>query len=503
VPLAPHAGDVGIPMAIPTIDLSEYLKKRSEMRLLPNLLDLAMAFALFRPIFQMDHTAIGRTLERSVLRWIETNSTVFIKVAIGYFAYALAVTAIQISITAKLKSLVLSDSRGSVIVIAAYFLLTGLVTSRVTADLTVMSVAIALGSAAYVYAAISYSRKLSSLERDPVYRDLVGVRRNSLTYATARYAFVSAESVKVFALTLLRSWKVLLAYVTFCAIVLGVRIGLRLRQTAGPESWLNWAPGSAQILMFIGLLLVLTLVWEQVKSFISNEVLRLGRELRRELARSASALARKDPRPPILLLRSFRDDNVQVQKDKYWGQWLLGIRDDEVRLEEIVAETLYPYGPLIALSNPGEELAPIGAARENIRGSAWQHAVEHHMEETSEIVMIVGTTPSLRWELQQLITKGLLPRCVFVFPPEYRHRRDRERCLVNCLPELARELDLQSEEAEIRMLSNVLLIGGLGHHTQVMITASSGGGAIDYAEALRLFMEHAQAFKADMFKSVG
>ena len=117
--------------------------------------------------------------------------------------------------------------------------------------------------------------------------------------------------------------------------------------------------------------------------------------------------------------------------------------------------------------------------------------------------MIVGTTLSLRWELQQLITKGLLPKCVFIFPPAYRGLRDRARLLVNCLPELARELDLRSETEEIGMLPNVFLIGGLGHHTQVMIRAHSGGRAMDYAETLRLFMEHAQAFRSEMFKHVG
>ena len=178
-------------MAIPTIDLSEYLQKRSRMRLLPNLLDLGMAWALVRPIFQIDNTVIGRTLERSLQRLIDSSSLGFIRVAIGYLVYALTVSVFQVLIAAKLKSLVLSDSRGSLIAIASYFLLTGIYMSGVTTELTVVNVAIALSGTIYVYAALSYNDKIKSLERDPIYRHLAGIKRQSLPYARIRYGFLS------------------------------------------------------------------------------------------------------------------------------------------------------------------------------------------------------------------------------------------------------------------------------------------------------------------------
>jgi hypothetical protein len=87
-----------------------------------------------------------------------------------------------------------------------------------------------------------------------------------------------------------------------------------------------------------------------------------------------------------------------------------------VRLEETIAETLYPYGPLIALSNPEDELPPLGAAKTNVDGAAWQPVVEQYMERALQIVMVVGATRNLRWEVDQLLDRRLLPKCVFIFP---------------------------------------------------------------------------------------
>jgi hypothetical protein len=57
------------------------------------------------------------------------------------------------------------------------------------------------------------------------------------------------------------------------------------------------------------------------------------------------------------------------------------------------------------------------------------------------------------------------------------------------LPELAEEVGVWSEEEEMVLLSDALIMGGLKDGTGVVIRADGGGGAMEYAEVLRLFME--------------
>jgi hypothetical protein len=159
------------------------------------------------------------------------------------------------------------------------------------------------------------------------------------------------------------------------------------------------------------------------------------------------------------------------------------MRDESIRLEEVIAETLYPHGPRIALSNPEDRLPPLGAAKENVAGPSWQGVVECYMEQAALIVVIVGVTPNLRWEVSRMLACGFGEKCLFVFPPTYRGGWESQRLLVNCLPELAQELGLRSEQEEIEMLSGALVLRGVG---PVVIKADVGGNAMAYAESLRL-----------------
>ena len=72
----------------------------------------------------------------------------------------------------------------------------------------------------YVYAVVSYIRRLNALERHPVYTYLVGVQRRSFTFATTRYNFFSPESLQVYATIVLASWKACLAYISLLAALM-------------------------------------------------------------------------------------------------------------------------------------------------------------------------------------------------------------------------------------------------------------------------------------------
>jgi hypothetical protein len=69
-------------------------------------------------------------------------------------------------------------------------------------------------------------------------------------------------------------------------------------------------------------------------------------------------LVRKDHRPPVVYLRSFKADEV-TRRGTIFG--------DFQTEEEVLAEVLSEFGPVVAIGKPGEELPELGAARLYVR----------------------------------------------------------------------------------------------------------------------------------------
>ena len=82
----------------------------------------------------------------------------------------------------------------------------------------------------------------------------------------------------------------------------------------------------------------------------------------------ARRLMLRDPRPPVLYLRSFSDDRLRLWTATLGRPSLVERftprRFD--RFEEVLVRHLSRYGPVIAVNPPGTRLAPLGAARETI-----------------------------------------------------------------------------------------------------------------------------------------
>lgn len=125
-----------------------------------------------------------------------------------------------------------------------------------------------------------------------------------------------------------------------------------------------------------------------------------------------------DERRPVLLLRSFKDDNIRMAVTHSSRMSALerlnGVRST---FERVVVWVLWQIGPVVAIGRPGTSLAPLGAAREYHGDENWQHAVTHHLREASRIVFIVGDTRAWGWEVQEAARLSLLDKCLFVVPP--------------------------------------------------------------------------------------
>jgi hypothetical protein len=135
----------------------------------------------------------------------------------------------------------------------------------------------------------------------------------------------------------------------------------------------------------------------------------LGKKL---AARRAQDQLREDARPPIILLRSFQDDELLFER---WHVAFL--LQPEVSFEEVLAPVCANYGPVIAIGRPGEQAPPAGFGRYWVPDVAWRDKVVGLLEECYKVVVIAGETHGLAWEVSQLFALGIPEKVILVIPP--------------------------------------------------------------------------------------
>jgi hypothetical protein len=151
------------------------------------------------------------------------------------------------------------------------------------------------------------------------------------------------------------------------------------------------------------------------------------------IARVARALARIGWRrtsaqlPPVVYLRSFEDDRVSLPsvlsaRRPFVEMFTLRGREP---FEECLAWELAAHGPVIAIGRPGQSRASLGAAREHLDTDQWQQVISAQLAIARLIVITVGATPGLAWEVQHIVRSGYLDKAVFVVAPVAEPERRR------------------------------------------------------------------------------
>jgi hypothetical protein len=145
----------------------------------------------------------------------------------------------------------------------------------------------------------------------------------------------------------------------------------------------------------------------------------LHRYARRISMSRVSPAVLADQRPPILYLRSFADDSLELRVAPFARPSLLERISSRRKqgFEEIIAEELQRHGPVSAVSEPGQKLPPIGFIRESPTDADWRGHVRQRMKQSGVIVVTVGRSRGLEWEMQELIHSGSWRKAVFVVPP--------------------------------------------------------------------------------------
>ncbi|MEO5741772.1 MAG: hypothetical protein ABIS29_14375 [Vicinamibacterales bacterium] len=158
----------------------------------------------------------------------------------------------------------------------------------------------------------------------------------------------------------------------------------------------------------------------------------------------AETLIAFDGRPPVIYLRSFRDDEAMVARPvrltleairwKYLvneytraGLFRVMFQHGRLRLEQTVEEELSAIGPFVAIGEPNERHPDFGATRAYFEGddAQWRDAVKSWIESAAMVVVVPGATEGLAWELAKIQDGGIAHKLVLIFPPERAANRTK------------------------------------------------------------------------------
>jgi hypothetical protein len=133
---------------------------------------------------------------------------------------------------------------------------------------------------------------------------------------------------------------------------------------------------------------------------------------RRLQAFPALELMRRDRRAPVLFLRSFDDDDLIDPTPR-----MIPLGDFfPRRYEESLAQALQKLGPMVTIGRPGDKLALLGGGRLCVPDHAWKQAVEYLRAHASVVVLMVGRSQGLWWEITSSLATVPIDRLLFFFP---------------------------------------------------------------------------------------
>lgn len=135
----------------------------------------------------------------------------------------------------------------------------------------------------------------------------------------------------------------------------------------------------------------------------------------------------KDPRPPVVFLRSFNDELADktpwsVIRNPFSDRRLAKEVPPGSPYERDLMERLFKkVGPYLAIGRPGESFADPGPARFYLPDDKWQDFVVSRLRRAQLVIIRAGVTPGLGWEMEQVVAL-VPPRKIIILLP--MRRRD-------------------------------------------------------------------------------
>lgn len=173
------------------------------------------------------------------------------------------------------------------------------------------------------------------------------------------------------------------------------------------------APGEIARLPDAGIYALLILVVPVLIALLmllSTGLRNLGRLTSRQ---SLEKQVGRDPRPPILFLRAFKDDQATLPRGGILHR-LLRVEFGRRRLDHVLVEEFSRFGPVVALGRPGQRMLPFGAARIYVQHDGWQAKVLELAERSAHIVLVADDGAGVEWEIETMLAPGLRAKTIFL-----------------------------------------------------------------------------------------
>ena len=138
---------------------------------------------------------------------------------------------------------------------------------------------------------------------------------------------------------------------------------------------------------------------------------------RRAAAPDVSAVLAVDPRPPVVYLRPFQqEEEIFARLPWRWRDFCANVGRSIMRRKSWRLLTLEQYlgveisariGPFIALGNPTDFVPPEGAARTYVADDEWTKHFEEMVRGARCIVVMAASSEQVLWELAKIRSMGL------------------------------------------------------------------------------------------------
>jgi len=194
-----------------------------------------------------------------------------------------------------------------------------------------------------------------------------------------------------------------------------------------------------------------------VAAFLAGVTVKLWNLARRAAALSGTEALKKDPRAPVVYLRSFVDDPKAAQtygtaQSSPLAQAVMGTSATAALMsshteEEQLAKAFNTLGPFVAVGRPGELLPLLGATRIYLSDEEWRPQVDTLMRNAALLVFRAGNTPGFWWELKhagEILPKRKILLVLPMAPADYNttFRPQASKALGCDLPRLDEKLKL-------------------------------------------------------------
>jgi hypothetical protein len=204
---------------------------------------------------------------------------------------------------------------------------------------------------------------------------------------------------------------------------------------------------------------------------------------------SLERLISSDTRPVILFLRSFRDDQVRLQKPlRRLFRRMVSVGEPRPTLDHVLLEEGTPYGPVVAIGRPGSA-PPFGAARTYVSDEEWRETVSGLCSHAGAVVLTLDETEGVRWELSHLFGQNYERKTLFLLPPRLAPVDEATRMLPAALTHWREPSDWVAPICEVAKNERRCCIGWFWRDDgRVEVFTSLRASYLAYLLAVRAFL---------------